>query len=247
MTKTFIGAVSLSALMAIGLTACAKNVEESADASSEQEAAYAELNEAENEIAEELAAVETNDPYTQTTETDPYVGSAVADPYDEVAANEPDQAMAGVNGDGVITAEETAEIITIAEIRDEADVRQMVDAAFESADLDNDGALSKLEYASLAAAVQIADGDAIDAVDGMVGGDGAGAVAETTDEGEPAMTLPGDEIFAEAAGVDNELSKDDLRASFLARFEAADVNHDARLDEGEREEFVRLAMGKRVK
>lgn len=122
------------------------------------------------------------------------------------------------------------------------------DAAFAEVDADADGSLSQPEFYALASLMAPAE----EAVD-VLGDTGAEVAA---DAGEPAAepaveAVDGvvteeptadasalDASFAAIAGADASLTADDLRAAFLARFDAADVNLDGTLDDAESANFT---------
>lgn len=131
------------------------------------------------------------------------------------------------------------------------------DAVFAKADADANGALSNVEFYSLAAMVQPtveavettveagveavtdAGAEAAGAVAGEVAGSTAGAEVAATVDGalgtEPAATDNAalDASFATLAGEDASLSADEVKNAFVASFDAADVNADGALDDAE--------------
>lgn len=123
------------------------------------------------------------------------------------------------------------------------------DGAFAQVDADASGSLSQTEFYALAAlmapapAVETSVDAAVEAgVEAAT--DASGAVAgETAPAAEPVAEEPTadasalDASFAAIAGADASLTADDLRAAFLTRFDAADVNLDGTLDDAEAATF----------
>ena len=146
--------------------------------------------------------------------------------------------------------------IDLASIRTKEGLTTASDAAFSQVDADADGALSANEFYSLAAlmapaaAVEGVVEDAADAMSGTVDAvagevapatvaDAAAATADAVLPEEPTADASSiDASFAAIAGDDGSLSKDDLRAAFLSRFDAADANLDGTLDDAESASFA---------
>jgi hypothetical protein len=151
--------------------------------------------------------------------------------------------------------------VDLASVRTKDALTVAADTAFAQADADQNGSLSQTEFYSLAAmfapaaaetvvdtvtdvAADAASGAAADAtaVVGEVAGAPAGeAVAEVV-EGvateEPSADASAlDASYATLSGGDASLTSDELRAAFLSRFDAADVNLDGSLDEAEAQTF----------
>lgn len=177
-------------------------------------------------VVEETAAV------TETAETAADADAQEADVYEAPAA------------------------INLASIRTKDALTAASDAAFAQIDADADGALSANEFYSLAALmapVGAADGaveevadtmsDTVDAAAGEVASasvaDAAAATADAVLPEEPTADASSiDASFAAIAGTDGSLSKDDLRAALLSRFDAADANLDGTLDDAESASFA---------
>lgn len=238
-----LGAASLAAL-ALGVAACAKD-----------ETKYAE---------NDTATTES----TTTTTTDSYAANdpaaTAADPYETpgttaspttgaLAAGE--QPTGASSQYGVTTA---GEVIQIADISTKTDAERVASDAFDKADANGDGKLDKAEYVMIAMGANEFR-SASSAIDDTQEGIGEGdmdtgdAAVDSTAPADPSMpttaeTATVDEtsvepVFAEAAGVDNELTKDELRAAFLARFDTADADKDQQLSETERQTFAELTTG----
>ncbi len=218
MRLTMLGAASIAA---IALVACAKKDEtKTAEAPAVEATAPAE--------SAETAAVDTSD-----------LSAEAADVYAAPAT------------------------VDLATVRTKDALTAAADAAFAQADTDANGALTQTEFYSLAAmlapaaatdtvvesaadaVIDAAAGAATDAA-GAVVGEVAGAPA-----GEAAAEMVGDVVaeepaadstaldasFTTIAGADSSLTSDDLRAAFLSRFDAADVNLDGSLDDAEAASF----------
>lgn len=125
------------------------------------------------------------------------------------------------------------------------------DAAFAQVDADASGSLSQTEFYALASLMAPApvEEEAVDVLGDTgaeVAADAAGPAAEAAVEAvdgvvteEPTADSSAlDASFASIAGADASLTADDLRAAFLARFDAADVNLDGTLDDAESATFT---------
>ena len=129
----------------------------------------------------------------------------------------------------------------LTDIVSESDVVTVVDDAFSAADLNNDGELTKEEFAILTTSIAdpLPELNVLEPVEGDVPADVI-ADAEATVMG---VTSNAEALFEEAAGGADTLSIEDVRKAFLARFDAADVDDDRSLNPVERAEFIRLALG----
>lgn len=164
---------------------------------------------------------------------------------DETAADVSDAAAEAAD---VYAAPSAVDLSTV---RTKDALTAAADAAFAQVDADVSGALSQSEFYALAALMAPAE-EAVDVLGDTgaeVAADAAGAVAseaapaaEAVDgivsEEPTADSSALDASFASIAGADASLTADDLRAAFLARFDAADVNLDGALDDAESATFT---------
>ena len=147
------------------------------------------------------------------------------------------------------------------DVRSKDDVTLITDSAFEKADLNGDGSLDRTEFATLSLAAAGEDPSVIstvltkaeevasDMVDGVTGAEAdseTGVDAGTAMPAEEAAQVAAlEEDFVESAGDDAAMTKEELRAAFLARFEKADVNENEQLETEESEVFAALTAGKK--
>lgn len=194
------------------------------------------------------AKKETKTEETATAETTAAADTAEAAPADIIADAAPETTDVYAGSTVDLGSVRTKDALTAAS-----------DAAFAQADADANGSLSQTEFYSLAAlmtpaeaadtvvdtavdaaagAVADAAGAAVGEVAGAPAGDAAEAVVAGV-AGEPAAadTKMLDASYATIAGADASLTTDDLRAAFLSRFDAADVNLDGSLDDAEAATF----------
>jgi len=223
MSKRFLGAASVAALMALGLAACGQESATYDDVSSGDTTQYSE----------------TEDSYPADDET--FAGQ----PTDQERMA---QETGVPNAGGVDSSSALREgpIVAIADVRVKSDAEEAASTAFEQADANGDGMLDRSEYMTVAMS---AEGDA-----GMAPSTPA-LPGETVDPTVEPSTTPGstqtaeagsatvDTAFAEAAGDDSILSKEELRAAFLARFDEADADGDAQLSDEEQMTFAALTAG----
>ena len=184
-----------------------------------------------------------------------------SDPY---AADEATQTALEETGERLDEVGATLASLTpmkASDVRSKDDVTLITDSAFEKADLNGDGSLDRTEFATLSLAAAGEDPSVISTVltkaeetaSDMVGGvTGAEADSETdVDAGaampaeEAAQVAALEEDFVESAGDDAAMTKEELRAAFLARFEKADVNENEQLETEESEVFAALTAGKK--
>ena len=126
-------------------------------------------------------------------------------------------------------------VAIIFEIRTRDDIDGAVSSMMTLADKDNDGQLSREEYGLIAPALAQADNSATRAADGgPVAMPGAAAYEETTD----APRIGEEEFFAETAGGDNMISRQDLSTALTVRFDAADADGDGELTGEEAPNFA---------
>lgn len=247
-----LGAASLAAL-ALAVAACAKDETKYA----EDDTATTESTTTDSTTATDSYAA--NDPAATDTATpsaaDPYATpSTTASPTTgALAAGE--QPTGASSQYGVTTA---GEVIEIAEINTKTDAERVASDAFDKADANGDGKLDKAEYVMIAMGAnefRSASSPIDETQEGVGEGDmdTGDAAVDSTAPADPSMpataeTATVDETsvepaFAEAAGADNELTKDELRTAFLARFDTADADKDQQLSETERQTFAELTTG----
>lgn len=234
MKMMYIGAASL---LALGMAACGENAETE----------YAEEDEAEDSSTyaeDETATDETGatDPYDTAAANDPAAEGDALDPY----GDETDVAEAPIGQEPAGTAASLQPVsMTFAEVETEEDLSELVDNAFQQADVDQNGQLSREEFQILTASLAPTDmaqpsGAASTEDETAMDTEAQGDAAAGTETADVAAE---ERIFAEAAGTGDAVEKESLREAFLARFETADMDGDDRLDPQEREEFVRIALG----
>lgn len=185
--------------------------------------------------------------------------AAVACAKKESAAPDPAAAVEeAVAGDPTLdAAAEAADVYAapvsfdLASIRSKEALGATADAAFAAADSDADGSLSLTEFYALAAlmAPEVAADSAVDGATEVmtdVFAEGAEAEIQVVDEviaEEPSADSSAlDASYAAIAGADGRLTADDLRAAFLAKFDAADANLDGALDDGESAVFAAASL-----
>ncbi len=231
----FIGAVSVAAFMAAGLSACggekADEVNRDIDeAAAEAEAAVDEAVEGAADAAE-AGADAVEDGMEAAGETIDDVEDAVEDAVDSADDDETDdpRAMLDTGGEAAGTLASLS-TMSLADVRRKDDIALVTEASFLQADGDGDGVLSLAEFAEMTG-LGVKEGAGLSNAAGKVDnalGDAAGLV-------ENAIV---DQTFALAAGVDGEMTKDELREVFLARFEEADTNENGELEDDERIMFA---------
>lgn len=225
MKTMYIGAASL---LALGIVACGDDSgARYAENEEDQNSAYEEngVNEDDAMSEDQITAEDENASRMTMTQDEqselPGIENAPPHPAG-------DETVAGT------AASLRAAPTTFAEVETEEDLSIVVEDAFNRADLDQDGQLSREEYRVLTASLApIAAGDA--AVD---------AQTETAGEGDMETTEAevGADVFAEAAGTGDAVQKESLREAFLARFETADADDDNRLSASEQDDFIRIAL-----
>lgn len=120
-------------------------------------------------------------------------------------------------------------------IRTKADIGPSVDAMMALADRDNDGQLSREEFNIIAPALGQADNSLNPSVEGgPVANPGAGDAMEST----TATPIRADDFFAETAGTNGLISRDELTAALTARFDAADADGNGELSAEEAQAFA---------
>ncbi|MAW81807.1 MAG: hypothetical protein CMI63_16350 [Parvularcula sp.] len=276
MKKLPLGAVSASALL-LATAACgdADNTYEAAD----------------NETVEQ-----DEERTVYAGEDDEYAYADDAEAADEqVAANEQDDESWGAerydrSAEAVMSDTTDPDLRTAVNslTRSRDEIESLANRAFEGADADNDGALSRGEYVELALASardldafitepvnlmsvnpvddpatvsapeeNTASADVINDDDDVAAAGDATRTAETAGARQAAMHLddPLDaereaeieasaaQIFQDAAGDDAEVTQEELREAFLARFEEADEDGDDELDASELRTFAALTRG----
>ncbi len=227
MSKRFLGAASVAALMAFGLAACGQDATTYEDASSGETTQYSE--------AEDSYAADDD--------------SLAGEPTD--ADRERLAQQTGVpNAGGVDDASALREgpTVAIADIRVKSDAEEAASTAFEQADANGDGMLDRSEYMTVAMSAE-GDASAVPATPAMPGE--VDPTAEPSPAPGAAQTAAADPAtvdtaFAEAAGDDSIMSKEELRAAFLARFDEADADGDAQLSDEEQMTFAALTAGEQA-
>ena len=210
------------------------------------------------ETLETEAQPETNYETAETIQEPDESAVTSTDPY---ASEDATQTAMEVDNVGATLASLTP--MKASDVQSKEDVSLITDSAFEKADLNGDGALDRTEFATLSLAAAGEDPSMIETVltraeetatDIVQGVTGADAEAETEPGIESGVSLPAeeaaqvaalDEDFAESAGDDASMTKEELRSAFLARFEKADVNDNEQLEMEERETFAALTAGKK--
>lgn len=225
MNRKFLGAASIAAIAAFGLAACG------------QESRTADYD------SDDSAATQ----YSQSEDAYPSEdGSLAGEPTD--ADRERLAQETGVPNTGGVDRMREGPMIAIADVRVKSDAEEAASTAFDQADANGDGMLDRSEYLT----VMMSADPNVAAAPGMPG--------ETADEmTAPSATAPGaaqaaeadaaaavDTAFAEAAGDDSVMSKDELRAAFLARFDEADADGDAQLSDEEQQTFAALTAGEQA-
>ncbi len=120
-------------------------------------------------------------------------------------------------------------------IRTKADIATSVTAMMTLADKNNDGQLSREEFGIIAPALGQADNSITPSGEGgPVATPGAGANMETS----TATPIRADEFFAETAGTDGLISRDELSAALTSRFESADADGNGELNSEEANNFA---------
>ena len=164
-----------------------------------------------------------------------------AEVIDEAAAAAADAAAEAAD----VYAEPT--VFDIAAVRTRDALTAAADAAFAQVDADASGTLSQTEFYALAALMAPAAPveEAVEDVYETAAADAPSMAADTGDAVDAALSEEPsadstalDASFAAIAGADANLTSDDLRAAFLARFDAADVNLDGALDDDESATFA---------
>lgn len=230
MTRQFLGAASIAALMAFGLAACGQESATYEDANSGDTSEYSQA----------------DDSYPAGTTDD---GSLAGEPTDaerERLAQETGVPNAGgVDQSGALRE---GSMVAIADIRVKSDAEEAASTAFEQADANGDGMLDRSEYMTVAMSAE-SDASTVPATPAMPGeADTTAQPSATSSAMQNAAADPAtvDTAFAEAAGDDSILSKEELRAAFLARFDEADVDGDAQLSDEEQMTFAALTAGEQA-
>lgn len=215
MSRKFISAASIAALMAVGLAACGQQTRTASDETTEQQ-----------ERSEHAEA-----PYEQAQ---PEALAQAPRPSDDASLAQPEVPNTG----GATTP--AAEAVAIVDVRVRTDAEQAAVAAFQMADANGDGVLDQEEYLTIAMAAESGLAEAAPALE--QGEVDIGAPEQQIRAAEADASAV-EAAFAEIAGETGEATKDDLRAAFLARFEQADADGDGQLDEEERLTFAALMIG----
>ena len=141
---------------------------------------------------------------------------------------------------------------TVAADMSRSEIETLAARAFESADIDDDGVLNRNEYVQMTlASARDFDTFATEPVKLMSVSPVTNPEAMTTET--IGVTLDADQVaeiqtaagenFDEAAGGNDTLTSEELRASFLARFEEADQDGDDELNAAELRTFAALTRG----
>jgi hypothetical protein len=146
---------------------------------------------------------------------------AAADPATETPATGPDASPAEGGAGQIDQAVATATKVTR-----RADIEPAVDAMMTLADKDTNGQLDREEYGILAPALGQAD-ETVPTNAGTTVGATPGTSERAEETGQAPITQ--DEFFAETAGADGTISRDDLTSALTARFETADADSDGTL------------------
>jgi len=244
MNKTLIGAVSMAALLAVGLSACGQQEKSEYGRTADDQTG-----------SESSSGGTTDDQYAanQPGEGSESGGTEPAPNAGGLAPLSPGSTTAEATGDGMEVA--------IAEISSKDDAERVAGEAFDQADADRDGMLDRSEYMTLAMSAEHY-GLAASAAPGAAGGEmpgteppdempsgeanAGGALPGAPDASQTAASdaMPAiDAAFAEAAGEDGSMTEEELSAAFLDRFEIADEDGDAQLNETERQTFAQLTAG----
>jgi|GEM_PF-1828240 len=216
-----------------------------------------------SETLQTEAQPQTNYETVEAAQEPDQMEATSADPY---ASEETTQTALEETGDRLDQAGATLAALTsmkASDVKSKDDISLITDSAFEKADVDGNGALDRTEFATLSLAAAGEDPSVISSVLTQVedkaeeivqGVTGADAETEydsgidagvSVPSGEAAQVAALDEDFAESAGDDAAMTKEELRAAFLARFEKADVNENEQLETEESEVFAALTAGKK--
>ncbi|MEQ8936190.1 MAG: hypothetical protein RIE56_10410 [Amphiplicatus sp.] len=226
MTKQFLGAASIAALMAFGLAACGQESATYDDANSGDTTQYSQAGDSYPSDDETLAGQPTDQERMAQETNVPNAGGV-------------DQSSALREGP----------VVAIADIRVKSDAEEAASTAFEQADANGDGMLDRSEYITVAMSAE--SDPSIASSTSAVSGEIVDPTAESSITPGATQTATADSAtvdtaFAEAAGDDSILSKEELRAAFLARFDEADVDGDAQLSDEEQMTFAALTAGEQA-
>lgn len=242
MNKTLIGAVSMAALLAVGLSACGQQKESQYGGTADDQTGSESSSG--GTADDQYAANEPGEgPESSGTRTAPNAGGlAPAAPYD-MATETTDDGM----------------VLAISDISSKDDAERVAGQAFDQADADRDGKLDRSEYMSLAMSAEHYGSPADSAVGAIPGEIPGEELPDELSSGQANVggPLPGapdgsqmseagpaiDAAFAEAAGEDGSMTEEELRAAFLDRFDIADADGDDQLNETERQTFAHLTAG----
>lgn len=244
MNRTLIGAVSMAALLAVGLSACGQQKESEYGSTADDQTG-----------SESSSGGTTDDQYAanQPGEGSQSGGTEAAPNAGRLAPLSPGSTTAEAPGDGMEVA--------IADISSKDDAERVAGEAFDQADANSDGKLDRSEYMTLAMSAEHY-GSVSSAAPGAAGGEIPGTEPPDempSDDANADGALPGapdasqmseseampaiDAAFTEAAGEDGSMSQDELRAAFLDRFDIADADGNDQLDDTERQTFAELTAG----
>ncbi len=183
--------------------------------------------------AAEAAAEETTDAGEAGADADAGEDPSGEDEGDNDEPLEDARATPGAGGEA--SRETTGRLaslsaMSLGDVRSKDDIALAAEASFTRADANGDGYLDLAEFAEMSG-IRIEKGAGVVEATGKVDnalGDAAGIV-------QNAMI---DQTFALGAGVDDQMTKDELREVFLARFEEADTDDNGELDDDERVMFA---------
>lgn len=240
MNMRLIGTASAAALLSLGLAACGQDPDYETS-QTETTGAYAQDDD--TAVAEETPDQSADQQQSRVADSGYATTDTPAASYDPQATTP--------NAGGLTPA--AIEAVAIADIRIESDAERAAETAFGAADANGDGMLDRAEYMTVAISAEPAQSvpGIVDPVDPATGAtvaeappiDGATPEGDTLVATDPVDPVMVDAAFAAAAGPDGELTEEELRSAFLARFEQADADGDAELSDEERMTFAALTVG----
>lgn len=256
MTRSrFFSVASVTALLALGVVACG-NADKSEAVEAEAQTEEEQVAETQIDGADDASSyVDQVQTYTEELDTTEDAmedeGVSVADAVD--AANGESADLLAETGERLDDAAATLAALKpmqVSDVRSKADIDLVTASAFDAADFNRDGVLDRDEFANMTMVVVNRDGDnladkASGAAEKMLNNVTGAAGDEVTKPADATVTdAVIDEAFAQASGDDAAMTKEELRETFLARFEQADANDNDQLEEEERKKFALLSAGK---
>lgn len=248
MKRTLIGAVSLSALMAVGLAACGQNDTTYAE---NENGPYAETADEARTADSQTSNVESGDMADARKAAQDYAADPSAADAGETADYDVAQGEAATDNTDVGAYSGEMTLASLSSVRTRDELEDRAGDVFAEADLNGDGVLDRAEYLTLALAdagvsAPEGEGDISEPMDEIasVGGTPAeGGVSAPTQLAGVDEQQKVEAIFEEVSDDGETMTLEQMREAFLARFDEADENGDRQLDTLERMKFAQLVAG----